>query len=439
MCQFDIIGLNEVKTDLPISLPGYVSYKSAVSGGTHRGGTALLIRRSLQSEIISVDMSIEGQVWVSVYCAPDIMFGFMYIPPSDSPYFSPALISAIQEKVKTASFNTKFVILGDMNSRFGASIRDWITCVDVPDVHRYTYPIIDDTVRAPNDNAFAISALCVELKLIVINNLKTIDEHFRSKLTYRSGSEWKSELDICITSPNLVKHLSSFNVWQDISLPSNHAPISLNVHPSKSDVSSLYSRAKYLGDHATMYTSTNISNALNKRPIKFNQINVERFCSNLLRQELPYFNHDNIGEYADSVSNILYKCSQASRIRDTSTPNDTDDTLERWDRLLNDDDDTRVWQAIDWKGQYRETNDNCVCPNDEQFKDFYDELLNPTILAENQIDLSDYNVSIPILDDEILENEVKTQIHKLKPGKSGGGGGAMDCVQGCSRYCRFNG
>ena len=200
LCQFDIIGRNEVKTDLPISLPGYVSYKSAVSGGTHRGGTALLIRRSLQSEIISVDMGIEGQVWVSVYCAPDIMFGFVYIPPSDSPYFSPALISAIQEKVKTASFNTKFVILGDMNSRFGASISDWITCVDVPDVHRYTYPIIDDTVRAPNDNAFAISALCVELKLIVINNLKTIDEHFRSKLTYRSGSEWKSELDICITS-----------------------------------------------------------------------------------------------------------------------------------------------------------------------------------------------------------------------------------------------
>ena len=343
--QFDIIGLNELKTDLPVSLPGYVSYKSTVSGGTHRGGTALLIRRSLQREIISADTSIEGQVWVRLSCAPGIMFGFLYIPPSDSPYFSPALISGIQEKIKTTSFNTDFVILGDMNARFGASIRDWITCVDVPDVHSYTYPIINDLVRTPNDNAFAISALCVESKLIIINNLKIFDQHFRSKLTYRSGTDWKSELDICISSPNLVKHLSDFNVWQDISLPSDHAPISLALCPSTNDVSSLYSRAKYLGDHATMYTNiTNNSNTLIKRPINFNEINVESFCNNLLRQDLPFLNHGNIDEYVNSVSNILYECSQISRVGYASTSNNTNNSLERCNRLLNDD-DARVWSV----------------------------------------------------------------------------------------------
>ena len=415
--QFDMIGLNEVKTDLPVSLPGYVSYKSIASGGTHRGGTVLLLRRSLQSGVISVDTGMEGQVWVRLSYAPDILFGFVYIPPSDSPYFNPVLISAIQEKIKTANFNTEFVILGDMNARFGASIRDWIACVDVPDIHSYTYPVINDTVRVPNDNALAISSLCVELKLIIINNLKIFDQHFRSELTYRSGAEWKSELDVCISSPKLIKHLSNFKVWKDISLPSDHAPISVTLYPSTSDVSSLYSRAGYLGDHAIMYTKN--SNTLIKRPIKFNQINLESFCNNLVRLDLPVLDHYNIDGYVNSVSNILYECSQNSQTR-YNVSNNNDNSLERWDRLLNDNDDARVWQAIDWKGQYQENNDNRICPNDEQFKDFYEELLNHTRVAEDPIDLNDYNVTIPVLDGEILENEVRTQIHKLKSGKSGG-------------------
>ena len=215
--QFDLIGLSEIKTDLPVSLPGYVSYKSTVSGGTHKGGTALLIKHSLKKSLINVDTGIEGQVWVRLSCAPDIMFGFVYIPPSDSPYFNSALISAVQEKVKTASCNTEFIIIGDMNARFGASVRDWITCIDVPDVHKYMYPIINDSVRVPNDNASAISAICVDMKLIVINNLQIFDQHFKSNLTYRSGADWKSELDICISSPNVIKYLCNFNVWQDVS------------------------------------------------------------------------------------------------------------------------------------------------------------------------------------------------------------------------------
>ncbi|XP_068243605.1 nucleolar protein 58-like [Palaemon carinicauda] len=68
-----------------------------------------------------------------------------------------------KEKIKTAGFNTKLFIFGDMNTRFGASIRNLITCIDVPGVHGCTYTIINDPVVVPIDNAFAISAVCVEL------------------------------------------------------------------------------------------------------------------------------------------------------------------------------------------------------------------------------------------------------------------------------------
>ena len=60
--QFDIIGLNEIKTGMRISFPGFIAYKSRVRGGVHRGGTVLLIRRALQQQVLQVDTGIEDQI-----------------------------------------------------------------------------------------------------------------------------------------------------------------------------------------------------------------------------------------------------------------------------------------------------------------------------------------------------------------------------------------
>ncbi len=42
--KYDKISLNEVKTPLPVSLPGYVSYRSNVRGSCDRGETVLLVK-----------------------------------------------------------------------------------------------------------------------------------------------------------------------------------------------------------------------------------------------------------------------------------------------------------------------------------------------------------------------------------------------------------
>ena len=64
------MSLNEVKTLLAVSFPGYVSFKSTVRGSLQRGGTVLLVKNHLAKLISSVDTSVEDQIWIRLQCAP---------------------------------------------------------------------------------------------------------------------------------------------------------------------------------------------------------------------------------------------------------------------------------------------------------------------------------------------------------------------------------
>ena len=97
--NYDLISLNEVKTPLPVSLPGYVTFASNARGSPERGGTVLFIKNHLSKCITNVDTSIEDQIWLQLSIAPRHQFGFCYIPPVDSQYYSHESFSAIQEKI----------------------------------------------------------------------------------------------------------------------------------------------------------------------------------------------------------------------------------------------------------------------------------------------------------------------------------------------------
>ena len=166
----------------------------------------------------------------------------------------------------------------------------------------------------------------------------------------------------------MVKCQSDFIVRQDIPLPSDHAPVAITVHPPNVDVACLCSCAQYLGDHATLYTRVS-DKPFVKQPLQLDKINVESFCDALARRDLHLLNHNNIDDYMNAISDVSYTCSRETQNESIMIPSNNQ-SLERWDRLLSDNDDARIWQAIDWKGEYKETNDNSICPNDEQFKFF---------------------------------------------------------------------
>lgn len=87
-------------------------------------------------------------------------------------------------------------------------------------------------------------------------------------------------------------------------------------------------------------------------------------------------NNVNVDDLANNVSEILCQCSRLSR-GETAVRSEGMDRIytDRWDRLLQDRDDSRVWRAIDWKGRYQGDRNVEVCSTDQDFKDFFEGVL----------------------------------------------------------------
>ena len=309
--NYDIISLNEVKTSLHVSFPGYVSYKSEVCGSAERGGTVVFIRNCFAEFILDVDTSIQEQVWIRFRFAPNHVFCFCYIPPADSQYYSHDLFAAIQEKLCGDSLRQECIVIGDMNARFGSLARDLPSLVELPESDNFTYPDLPDDVRLPNDNAFILSSVCQASKLVLINNLKTSDKHFLSRKTYRKGEQWVSELDVCIVSSGVVSRVSEFQVFQNDSYLSDHAPIAITLSLPTLDLENLSARAHHLGDHAVLYDACNPNRHVRK-PVHYNDIDETTFTNILHEVECPVL-CDNINETARNVTELLYQCARASR------------------------------------------------------------------------------------------------------------------------------
>ncbi len=121
-----------------------------------------------------------------------MMFGFCYVPPYDSEYFNHQSFAAIQEKIIDGG--CKCIIMGNMNSRFGQYVSELPARIGVPNADMYTYVNITERIRHPNDNAYVLSTICIDNKILVVNNLKTPICYYQSDLTYRKDENWISEL-----------------------------------------------------------------------------------------------------------------------------------------------------------------------------------------------------------------------------------------------------
>ena len=113
--QFDIVCLNELKCEYPFCVAGFRCIRSKiVTGDSKQGGVAMLVKETLQSYLHSVN-AYRDQIWFKLSIFPEYLFGSCYIPPRDSPFFSPESFSIIQENISGSA--DKIVLMGDLNSR----------------------------------------------------------------------------------------------------------------------------------------------------------------------------------------------------------------------------------------------------------------------------------------------------------------------------------
>ena len=419
LLQYDIVSLSETKTNLRIRLPGFEAFQCVNSASSHRGGTVVMVKNSVARYVTNVDYC-NDQVWLEIKCIPNVLFGFCSIPPQDSEYFTHQSFATIQEKV--TGNNCNYVVMGDLNSRFGASAREILFGSGIPDAHKYEYPTFPDNVNAPNGNAYVISTLCIDNKMLAVNNLKTESTYYQSDMTFRKNGSWVSELDVCLASHAVIKDINSFCVHKEECLPSDHAPISIKVNIAGMSLDCLYHRACQLGGHV-FPMSQDEHVPMVRKPIKFTNINKELFCHNMNDIDVSSYEHINdVNAFAKNLSDTLYECARGSRETAGVTPragDAADANLARWDRLLQDTDDKRVWQAINWKGCLQDDTDADVKPSDEEFRSFYDHLMN--VPTDDFTDIcQEVNVTIPVLDSPISPDEVASQINKMKADKSCG-------------------
>ena len=154
----------------------------------------------------------------------------------------------------------------------------------------------------------------------------------------------------------------------DASLPSDHAPIAVRVQPTVVDGVALVERARRLGDHATLHSPCDTSF---RKSAKYSSIDEELFKRELSRCDIPELVGDT-DVTIDTVTDILYKCAKDSKRNPTPAAAPVDSQLHRWEKLLNDPNDKRMWEAINWRGEYKEKKDEKATPSDEEFKVFFE-------------------------------------------------------------------
>ena len=117
--QHDLVVIGETKAAKLPHIPGFVPTLAKSTNST-RGGVALLVKSYLFPDVYNVDKSINDQLWFSLTSIPGVRFCGAYITPSSSPYFSEAEIAQLQ--ARSTDENTNYVIVGDLNSRFGSKV-----------------------------------------------------------------------------------------------------------------------------------------------------------------------------------------------------------------------------------------------------------------------------------------------------------------------------
>ena len=185
-----------------------------------------------------------------------------------------------------------------------------------------------------------------------------------------------------------------------------HLPLSVS-HSQKKDIQQILTQSGDICCYPEPPTQ------LCQQPISIHQIDAVRFIENISAVDPTLAITGDHNTMAKEFSDLLYTTisqSKAPAPRPQSEPYDP--TTTRWERIMNCENDSTLWKAIDWKGQFNPVpTDDDDQPSETQFQVHLEKLLNPTN-ESIKTDISNYHVNIPVLDEKISVKEVSDVIDK---------------------------
>jgi len=405
--KYDIVCLSELKHSYPLSLPGFNCLRSRIiTDEEHRGGVAVMIKSALWPEVHCID-SNHDQVWFTMQSIPETKFGAVYIPPRDSPFYSAQSFATIQEHCDQKNV----FILGDFNARMGN--------LDVfkKPMNRMNYSPNPD--KATNANGRELLSLCLANNLTPVNHLQTEQLSCDGDLTYRQKQRWISQLDWVICTTPSIEYVKSFNILCDYTLPTDHAALTLNIGGFSHSAVQILNSAKQLGYYQTHCPESHCA----KRPIPIINMNQSDMINNLPSTDQLWQRalDTEVDDLCNELAEIIYETAKSAVTKPkTTTYAPPQGAFERWNNILQNNDDKQLWKSINWQGMINTSSTQIDQPSSAEFCAFFESLLNTTNDSDPQEYVPENFKYMPILDDPIEPMEVLRCAQKLKPNKAAG-------------------
>ncbi|KAG0710222.1 hypothetical protein GWK47_023245 [Chionoecetes opilio] len=281
--------------------------------------------------------------------------------------------------------------MGDLNARVGNPH------IIGPDVKVYC-DIKDETV---NSHGRLLTKMCNSNDMVLVNNIKHNSKVLGGDLSFKKRNLWVSEIDLCVAKNDCVPYVKTIDVNQSM-WGSDHAPLCVVLDTcglNQMTPAILQERSGRLGEQYG-YNKPTGHQAL-PRSCKYSAVNLEEFTSIMENMTPPDVSvvtpqevNNVISTGFETVNRVARRCFKR-RVRRSA---EVDDTLPRWQRLLETNDAKQIWAAVNWKGNI-DTSEN-FRPDDEQFRQHFEELLNPghshDVVASVDLDSAP---TIPVLDD----------------------------------------
>ena len=214
--------------------------------------------------------------------------------------------------------------------------------------------------------------LCQKMTFKLVSHSAPKDD-FQTGLSFRRRETWISEIDICISSEKTLKFIKSLSTNQDLQLPSDHAPLELEVEcPSGFTLGSLddlMTRSADLSRTVELYQEKRL---VTRGPL-YSTVDKQQFTTQLSSVNLPPIESD-LDHHVEWINDTMNNIARKSRIPRTPAADAWDVNQDRWTRLLSSCDPRTIWRAIGWKGVLKD-GDDAVVPPDHEFR-LHEHLLN---------------------------------------------------------------
>jgi hypothetical protein len=217
-----------------------------------------------------------------------------------------------------------------------------------------------------------------------------------------------------LCSKKAIPNVVDFRILTDKRY-SDHAPLHIELSLPRFNSVQTLERARLLGSYAHFDPDRKKTSCL-----KYNQISPEQFKTNLTA---PPHANATLSQITDT---LITACIQGRRGKHLGTMTNSaintqpkKDSYSRWLAIIASNDAKTLWQAIDWNGRISDNYSTTDTPNDSEFQGHFKSLLYsdetpPLFAPQSRVQ------EIPILDGEILPQEVERQIRNLKANKAPG-------------------